>query len=60
MNVHFWNKVGLLLFIIGMVGMIPIGDNKYLWLFPLLAAIGGILYLMPEKYYEKNKKEINE
>lgn len=57
MNIHFLNKVGLLIFIIGAIGLVTGNlENKYLWLYPILLAIGTLLYLMPTEYYEKIKR----
>jgi hypothetical protein len=53
----FWNKVGLLLFIIGAMGIFTRDKSEnILWIYPIIWAIGMVLYLIPEQYYAKIKK----
>jgi hypothetical protein len=54
---EFWNKFGLLIFIIGVAG---IWGNYSLegigWIYLSVMTIGILLYLMPRNYYEKKLK----
>jgi hypothetical protein len=61
MNSTLWEKVGLLLFILGTIGWFT--DFSVLglrWAYLPITAIGTLLYLAPAEYYASRGKKGNE
>ena len=54
----FWNKLGLLFFIIAVAGLWGnYSIESVRWIYGGLLAIGILLNLMPSQYYQKRNKE---
>jgi drug/metabolite transporter (DMT)-like permease len=54
---EFWNKTGLLLFIIGITGITGEYPDGIKWISGCVLIIGIFLNLMPSQYYQKNKEK---
>ena len=55
--VEFWNKFGLLLFIIGVAGLWGnYSSENFRWLYGTILIVGALLNLMPQEYYRKRKE----